>query len=563
MPGVSTTISGLPFYYVRGAPPGNVGYFLDGVRIPLLFHAFLGPSVVHPELLEQVELHPGPYPATYGRYAGAIVAADLRNSRRELNFRAELGLTDSGGYVETPFADGKGNFFVGGRYSYLGAILSALLPQTIGYWNYQTLLEYELTPEDKLGLFVFGAYDYFEDQVDGFFGTEFHRADLRYDKSFSADTSARLAFTLGTDRTSWSQAKVLDHVWAGRGQLSHRISERLLWRTGFSVDHDDFDLDLAERPSNAATLDALFSARSDSALGGFTELVWRPNDWVTVVPGARVDVFASKGESATAVDPRLAARFRVNESVDLVHAVGIAHQIPNYIPNVPGARVAGLDGGLQTALQSSAGVEADLPENWSGVATVFQNVILDVSDPFGSTQDFALNLVAVRERPRARSYGFELSLRRPLTRRLGAMLSYTLSRSTRSFPADGSEPAYETLAGYDRTHVLSAAGMYTFGPNWRLGARGVAYSGVPGRTVASRPLFDQARGEPFFRVDGRLERRFRIGEGDLSVVAELLNATFSREVLRRECVTDAGRKTCSEETVGPIFLPNLRVEASF
>jgi hypothetical protein len=41
----------LPFFFVRGAPPGNVGYFLDGVGIPLLYHAFLGPQVIHPALI--------------------------------------------------------------------------------------------------------------------------------------------------------------------------------------------------------------------------------------------------------------------------------------------------------------------------------------------------------------------------------------------------------------------------------------------------------------------------------------------------------------------------------
>jgi hypothetical protein len=30
LPGVTPIVSGLPFFYVRGAPPGNVGYFLDG-----------------------------------------------------------------------------------------------------------------------------------------------------------------------------------------------------------------------------------------------------------------------------------------------------------------------------------------------------------------------------------------------------------------------------------------------------------------------------------------------------------------------------------------------------
>lgn len=48
-----------PFFYVRGAPPGNLGYFIDGVRVPYLFRIGFGPSVIHPGLVERVELYPG------------------------------------------------------------------------------------------------------------------------------------------------------------------------------------------------------------------------------------------------------------------------------------------------------------------------------------------------------------------------------------------------------------------------------------------------------------------------------------------------------------------------
>jgi outer membrane receptor protein involved in Fe transport len=63
LPGVTPVASGLPFFYVRGAPPGNVGYFLDGMRVPLLYHVAIGPSVIHPGLIERVDLHAGGYPA--------------------------------------------------------------------------------------------------------------------------------------------------------------------------------------------------------------------------------------------------------------------------------------------------------------------------------------------------------------------------------------------------------------------------------------------------------------------------------------------------------------------
>src|SRR5690606_34571448 len=148
--------------------------------------------------------------------------------------------------------------------------------------------------------------------------------------------------------------------------------------------------------------------------------------WVTITPGVRVDLYTSGDESATGVDPRLSARFSINEHVDTVHGVGISHQTPNYVPNVPGARVAGLSGGLQQAVHTSSGVEAKLPYDLFGTASFFQNAIFDVTDPFSSTQSFAIDALEARQRPLARSVGMELSLRRPLTRRFGALVSYTL-----------------------------------------------------------------------------------------------------------------------------------------
>jgi len=63
LPGVTPITSGLPYFFVRGAPPGNTGYFIDGVSIPTLYHAAVGPSVIHPAFIENVEVQN----ATLGR----------------------------------------------------------------------------------------------------------------------------------------------------------------------------------------------------------------------------------------------------------------------------------------------------------------------------------------------------------------------------------------------------------------------------------------------------------------------------------------------------------------
>src|SRR5262249_47804201 len=67
LPGVTPVISGTPFYYVRGVPPGNIGYFLDGIRLPLLQHVALGPTIVHPALIERIDFYPAAAPARFGR----------------------------------------------------------------------------------------------------------------------------------------------------------------------------------------------------------------------------------------------------------------------------------------------------------------------------------------------------------------------------------------------------------------------------------------------------------------------------------------------------------------
>jgi TonB family protein len=94
LPGVTPLVSGAPYYYVRGAPPGNIGYFFDDVRVPLLYHIGLGPGVIHPALVDRVDFYPGAYPARYGRFAGGIVAGESAAPLPEWHGQANVRLVD-------------------------------------------------------------------------------------------------------------------------------------------------------------------------------------------------------------------------------------------------------------------------------------------------------------------------------------------------------------------------------------------------------------------------------------------------------------------------------------
>jgi hypothetical protein len=250
LPGVTPIISGVPFFFVRGAPPGNVGYFLDGIRVPLLYHIGLGPSVVHPGIVERVDLHPGGYPARFGRFSGGIVAAETTPPRHDFHGEAQVRLIDAGLMLEGPVAGHRGTVLAGGRYSYTGLMLSLLSPEVeLEYWDYQLRTSWDVSARDTLTLFSFGAFDYLgEERSDGsvetLFSTEFHRIDLRWDHHASDDTDVRLAATVGMDRTRGDddQFFLRDRLTSVRSEIRHRASKQVLFRAGTDLTLDHYDV---------------------------------------------------------------------------------------------------------------------------------------------------------------------------------------------------------------------------------------------------------------------------------------------------------------------------------
>jgi len=572
LPGMGMMVTGLPVFFARGAPAGNLGYLIDGIRVPLLFHAFLGPAVVHPRMIERVELHAGGYPASLGRFAGGVVSADLSQPRGEFNVDWSVRLFDAGAFVEVPFAGGRGSAMLAGRYSYSALLLSALSDLSLQYWDYQALVSYDVSARGKLSVFAFGAYDYAatpptaieangpptQNSLGDLGGGEnavlFHRIDVRYDQRFGESTKLRSAVTFGTDATRGAQGLVEDVSFGGRLELRSQLDSRMLLRAGINATSDRYRLSLDPNTENYTDVVALFPTRRDWVAGAYADLVIEALPGVTVTPGLRVDRYVSAGNTALGVSPRLAASFRVSEAVSIEHALGVADQTPNFVPGVPAVAVAGLPGGLQRSLQTSAGVRAQLSWAMSGTATVFHNAYFNLSDPFGQNQDLELDADEASVRSLGNAFGLELLLQRRLSEHFGGLLSYTLSRSTRSYGR------VHSVSGYDRPHVLNLAGSYDLGSRWMAGVQTVLYSGIPGsRTLGERRIFDQSRAAPFFRIDLRLEKRFPISQQAWwAITAEIMNATLSREVLRRSCQPD-----CEDEKVGPIVLPSLGVNGQF
>jgi TonB family protein len=602
LPGVTPIISGLPFFYVRGAPPGNTGYFLDGLRVPLLFHVGAGPSVIAAGMVDRVDFWSAGYPAGYGRFSGGIVAGVTRPPAKEVHGEWQVRLFDASAMVEAPLGGGEGReatVLVAGRYGYPGLLVSLFSSDvSLAYWDYQVRVAKRLSDRDVLSLFVFGAYDALYDKKHDkqLLGTQFHRADLRLDHALDHG-SVRLATTIGYERTgigdnsdSPSQDLSVANLGARmRLEVDDRLSPEALLRAGGDLSLDRYEL-YAGGDSNGRDARQLLPSRVDAVMGVWADLVLHPMRGVELVPGVRLDAYRSTGKTAPALEPRLATRVALTPWLAWISTLGVAHQMPAFFVPVSGLQ-PGIGRGLQEAWQFSEGLEARLPEKITASFVLFHHAYRGLSDLLATCVErrasTASNDCDVDERANGSSDGLEVLMKRDLSERLGFWVAYTLSRTTRTFRG-------ETFASqFDRTHVLSASGSAVLGKGWRFGAR---FSYVTGRPVTAslRPQASTPDSSPvpvertaatlppgspdpsaaveieryltvrlpaFYRLDVRLEKRWQLSETRwVAFTVEWFNATLNKEPTNYSCDY---RGRCGVEEIGPVTIPSIGAEGGF
>jgi|SRR5579883_1274214 len=560
LPGVAPLASGLPYFYVRGAPPADTGYFVDGIPLPALFHVGPGPSVVHPALLERIEFFPSDPPARYGRFVGGIISAETKAPSPVARGEASLRLFDASAFVEAPL-DSQTSAVAAGRYGYPNLLLSVFAPNlSLGYGDYTLRVSRNVSGGGAISVLALGAYDTERDSSQGLtpVDTLFHRLDLRYDRSWSGG-SLRVATTLAYDRTTGPLS-------TGANQVATETSARLRIELRQRIA-------AAARVSAGADASAMLDDTGAAGMavaprqiaGAYAELEYRPAARVEMTAGIRADAYRSSRTSVGAMDPKIALRIRLTPRLIWTSAVGIAHQTPTFLLPVPGLRLDP-SGGLQTAYEYSQGLQVRLPWAMRANLTGFYSAVRNMNDFVSDCGGFLLSC-SVLSRVDGRTFGVEVLLERALSERLSGWLAYTLSRAERQ---DG---ASTFLSPFDRTHMLSAVLRYDFGGAVEAGVRGTYVSGradIPTFSTPAPPITAgisavpllQHRLPPFYRIDLRASKRFGLGDGAwLSAIVEFFNATLDKEAVDFSC--NAVTRVCTARQVGPIALPSIGLEGGF
>jgi TonB family protein len=566
LPGVSSVVSLLPFPIVRGASPSSTGFLLDGTRVPLLFHLLSGPSVIHPEFIDEIQFFPGGAPAPYGGYTGGIIDGRTRRAQPDehlLDF--DVNLLQVGGLVREPVKPIAATVTAAARYGFPGLLLSlATNKVSLAYWDYQLRLDGG-NARNGWTVFMFGA----RDELDTPASTApagaanpplapslilgFHRLDLRdhqtqgrLEETFRAVVGYDHTFSMGTDFSVWSADPSVSLLWTQGDRL--KLAAGLV-----GTFHDvtqGADAVAADNPLSAIT----------SQLGKFTgessylEAIWRPTPRALIRPGVRADFYQDNTADKSDADPRLTLRYKLfdrdlpelrpgsdDSAAWLKASAGIYHQPPRFVLPLPGLDLMPLKYGLLRSYQTSLGAELplrerfqlsvegffnymdptifDLSVNTASVVTTANQSLLPtsvVTQPMDG-QDFINRLTSPET---GRAYGLEVLLRRQSKTGVFGWISYTLSRSER-YQGTGWVP-YD----FDRRHLFNLVAGLPLRRNWDVGVRLTYQSGRPATTTAG---YNTAYGDGYFRFDFRIDKRAVWKKWLLDFYVDVTNAALLPE----------------------------------
>lgn len=612
LPGVVTPISGLSYPVVRGAVPAATGLYLDGVRVPQLYHLMAGNSVVHPEFIESIDFYPSNAPTRFGRISGGVISAQVARARDDrVHVTVEPSILSTSAFVEVPIKETGTNVTVAGHVNYAAWLLGLMSAAGAFGPDVRPVLEsydYQARVEQKVGkgnvrLLAFGSSDLTgvrnsqPAQPSVFLTSRFHRIDLRGQYPIGpgvAEVGSYVGWeTLGIygeqDGARVGSFLLDRFIATGRAQYRVDLGEHFQAKVGFDVERQVSDVE--STIGIGAGGETLRQPRVMGVFtGSFLELGYFSKR-VDVITGVRMDTWHLPTDfTLVSAEPRLDLRYRPMESLTVRGGFALAHQAPMLLISLPISDVAALKDGLHQVGQFSVGAQGRLPW-WDLELSVdlFLNHIFQARER--SLSEFVTGISSLDDRYAGnrwgRAYGLEVMLRLPAQGRLFGWLSYSLMRSERVrrfalYNADQSEVSEATAMvpfAFDQAHSLNLVLGYQLPKGFKVSASFHLNSGRPesgefssrtqrlvsdpstGRMLWSMvPLNEVDRLPLFARLDVRASKTITFTNWSAEIFLDVFNVLVRPEVYGFTYRYDENMQPLKEQQGAPIILPTLGVK---
>lgn len=493
LPGTVPVANVQPYVYFRGAPPSGTVYLYDDIPVPLIFHSALGPSTVHPGLVDSLDIFSGAAPARFGGFTGGVVHANPRRFPTDRpHGEAEARLIDVSGLVQTPLPK-NGSMTFAGRYGFPNLLLGAIgVDSTVEYWDYQYRTGVEMSKRARFEVVALGARD--DSVFDASDPTDRLSLDLQYHR-FEARFLGKVKRwdLIGTMLYGYDFSDVQDasgNALADSGASIHRFGPRF-WaiygapKVRLRVGGDFVGLfgpancvepmlepgnPTVQIPNLPTPCDEEFAAQDRRIFAGaFVDATATPVKWLELALGLRADLWSTAGSRDAGASPRARATFHTSDLADVFVGWGLGIRPATYAIPLPGLGDVPLEPGLQRAHQTEGGVRFFLPHELTFETRGYVNLFRDVRfvdiftnpeinanvGPPGTIIPQAVGLLD--DAADGISYGFELLLKRSFAEYgISTLVSYTLGFSDLEVTAvvNDSPQNLDYTPSYDVRHVI-------------------------------------------------------------------------------------------------------------
>lgn len=590
---------------VRGAAPNDSGVYLDGIRIPILYHFLGGPSVINANFLQRIDYYPGNADVRYGRLVAGAVDVQTRNALTDgWHGAVDINLLNTGVFLNIPVTENV-SIAAAARRSYIDAILPAVL-NSAGqssttvlpvYYDYQLRVDIKLGGDNHLTFLAFGSDDQLvlsSGEASDDFGISldsrisFHNFHARWLHHFGdrvvSKFSPSVGFQLVNFGTGEASLDITTFVVNLREDLEIKLSPKVLLRTGIDAEF--------RRPQFTAEIPVPIDYRNPAApttgmnqltdetetvdltflLGGvglYVDALIDLSDSLRIIPGVRFDLLFYANGARLSASPRLTARYQLFESTAIKGAFGMYSQAP--APNQANDVYGNPNLVLEQALHFSTGFEQQILPALKLDAQFFyiHRYNMGVRSDAIRFENGLPDPVVFSSEGGGHSFGLEVLLKHEVTRNFYGWLAYTLSRSVARREANGELVRFI----FDQTHILTLVASYRFGWGIEAGLRFRLVSGRPETPILGgifdsdgdfyRSIFGEARSVDralFHQLDLRVEKTWIFELWRLSLYLDIQNVYNAKNP---EATLYDYRLRESGPLPGLPILPTLGIKGSF
>jgi hypothetical protein len=356
-PGIQSGGEGATGLYVRGGGPDQNLVVLDEATVYNASHLFGFFSIFNPDAVKGVDLYKGDFPAQFGGRLSSVVDVKLKDGNDQcFSGSGGIGAIASRLTLEGPLIKDKSSFMLSGRRTYFDIFTRQLNKANAEKEDYDPIpdyyfydmnvkVNYELGKRDRLFISGYFGRDIFKFKGDNFnfdFKWGNTTGTLRWNHIFNPRLFSNTSFVVSDynysiqnkfDIFKFTLGSSIQDV-SGKTDFDYMLNNNHTFRFGAQYTYHNFSVGRLQAGSDDGRVS--FNAGQNlfgSQMGMYASSDWSPDTQWRLSSGFRISGFESRGKWSGGIEPRLSARYRLNQKTSLKASAARMFQYVHLVSN--------------------------------------------------------------------------------------------------------------------------------------------------------------------------------------------------------------------------------------